>query len=82
MQPKIATISCGQDNSYGHPGKEAVEHMQDAGAEIFQTTECGQIGITEEDGKVCVRRRLDVEKSKGWLEAPSSFVLEYPYEKH
>ena len=56
--------------------------MQDAGAEIFQTTECGQIGITEEDGKVCVRRRLDVEKSKGWLEAPSSFVLEYPYEKH
>lgn len=82
LQPKIATISCGQDNSYGHPGKEAVEHMQDAGAEIFQTTECGQIGITEEDGKVCVRRRLDVEKSKGWLEAPSSFVLEYPYEKH
>ena len=38
--------------------------MQDAGAEIFQTTECGQIGITEEDGKVCVRRLL---KEKGVL---------------
>lgn len=58
LQPKIATISCGQDNSYGHPGKEAVEHMQDAGAEIFQTTECGQIGITEEDGKIIIFKRL------------------------
>ena len=58
LQPKIATISCGQDNSYGHPGKEAVEHMQDAGAEIFQTTECGQISITEEDGRICVRELL------------------------
>ena len=64
LQPKIATISCGQDNSYGHPGKEAVEHMQDVGAEIFQTTECGQISITQEDGKVCVRRLL---KEKGVL---------------
>lgn len=58
LQPKIATISCGQDNSYGHPGKEAVEHMQDAGAEIFQTTECGQIGITEEDGIITIFHRL------------------------
>lgn len=58
LQPKIATISCGQDNSYGHPEKEAVEHMQDAGAEIFQTTECGQIGITEEDGKIIIFKRL------------------------
>ena len=64
LQPKIATISCGRNNSYGHPGKEAVEHMQDAGAEIFQTTECGQISITQEDGKVCVRRLL---KEKGVL---------------
>lgn len=58
LQPKIVTISCGQNNSYGHPGKEAVEHMQDAGAEIFQTTECGQIGITEEDGIITIFHRL------------------------
>lgn len=64
LQPKLATISCGRNNSYGHPGKEAVEHMQDVGAEIFQTTECGQISITQEDGKVCVRRLL---KEKGVL---------------
>lgn len=25
LQPKLATISCGRNNSYGHPGKEAVE---------------------------------------------------------
>ena len=40
-------------------------------------------GITESQRQeLCGRWQDAVEKSKGWLEAPSSFVLEYPYEKH
>lgn len=46
LKPQIATISCGIGNSYGHPGKEAVEHMEESGAKIYETTECGQITIT------------------------------------
>lgn len=61
LQPEAATISCGKDNSYGHPGKEAVEHMRDAGAEIFQTTECGQIGITKKEGELRIKRYLGTE---------------------
>lgn len=39
--------------------------------------------ITEsERQELCGHWQCAVEKSKGWLEAPSSFVLEYPYEKH
>lgn len=45
LHPKVATISCGIRNRYGHPGKEAVLHMKNSGAKIYDTRECGQIGI-------------------------------------
>lgn len=45
LHPQIATISCGVDNSYGHPAAEAVANMKDSGAEIYETTKCGQITI-------------------------------------
>lgn len=52
LKPKTATISCGIDNSYGHPGAEAVENMETAGAVIFETTECGQITILPKEGEI------------------------------
>lgn len=52
LRPKTATISCGIDNSYGHPGAEAVENMQAAGAYIYETTKCGQITILPDKGRV------------------------------
>lgn len=51
LKPKIATISCGINNSYGHPGAEAVENMEESGAKIYETTECGQITILPKEGK-------------------------------
>ena len=53
LSPKISVISCGEDNSYGHPGEEAVLHMEDAGSEVFYTMKSGQITIeTESEGEV------------------------------
>lgn len=49
LHPEIATISCGIENRYGHPGKEAVLHMENSGAKIYDTRECGQIGIYGKD---------------------------------
>lgn len=43
--PDIAVVSCGEDNSYGHPGKEAVLHMEKAGCKVFYTMESGQITV-------------------------------------
>ena len=45
LKPEIATISCGENNRYGHPAAEAVANIKDSGAKIYETTKCGQITI-------------------------------------
>lgn len=50
VKPRLTLISCGKDNSYGHPHKEALERLEAAGSKILQTTECGAI-IVESNGK-------------------------------
>lgn len=50
VQPRLTLISCGKDNSYGHPHREALERLEAAGSKILQTTECGAITV-ESDGK-------------------------------
>lgn len=46
VSPKYAVISCGVDNSYGHPHRETVDKLNKAGAEIYRTDEQGNITIT------------------------------------
>lgn len=50
VKPRLTLISCGRDNSYGHPHREALERLDAAGSKILQTTECGAITV-ESDGK-------------------------------
>lgn len=45
LSPELTVISCGEGNSYGHPGKEAVERMREAGSRVVSTMERGQILI-------------------------------------
>ena len=45
LKPKIAVISSGENNSYGHPHKEAVERMEEAECEILNTAKRGQVMI-------------------------------------
>lgn len=37
VQPRVAVISVGQDNTYGHPHKEAMDRIIATGAQIFTT---------------------------------------------
>lgn len=45
LNPKVSVISCGENNRYGHPGKEAVEHMEKAGSDIYATMSGGEISL-------------------------------------
>jgi competence protein ComEC len=45
FSPETTVISCGIDNSYGHPTKEALERIQDLGADVYVTSEVGQITL-------------------------------------
>ncbi|MBQ9149235.1 MAG: MBL fold metallo-hydrolase [Oscillospiraceae bacterium] len=47
--PEYAIISCGKDNSYGHPHEEVVSRYQDAGIPMLRTDELGHI-IATSDG--------------------------------
>lgn len=45
VSPQIALISCGQNNRYGHPGKESMERLRREGAEIFRTDMLGAVTV-------------------------------------
>jgi competence protein ComEC len=49
VQPTYAIVSAGKDSRYGHPHKEVVELVNQAGAEIFSTAKSGTI-IFKSDG--------------------------------
>lgn len=66
ISPKVALISAGKKNRYGHPHKETMETLSESGAVALQTKDMGEIEIDiRESGK-----RIDI---KGFN---SSFPLE------
>lgn len=52
ITPKLAVISCGKNNRYGHPHEEVVERLKQVGSEILSTTERGQITVMVERKQV------------------------------
>ncbi len=54
LSPEAAGISCGKENRYGHPAEEAVSHMKDAGAVVYDTRFSGQIKVTLPGGEMRV----------------------------
>lgn len=46
VTPKEAFISCGQGNDYGHPHKETMTKLENAGIHIFRTDRDGTVTLT------------------------------------
>ena len=53
VNPDYAVISCGRDNSYGHPAAEMLTTLREAGVQVFRTDEQGSIVVTS-DGRELV----------------------------
>ena len=45
LKPQYAIISVGKDNDYGHPNEKILQRLENIGAEIFRTDECGTIEV-------------------------------------
>lgn len=45
LQPDIAVISCGENNSYGHPHEEILQRLDEVESKIFTTPQCGAITV-------------------------------------
>lgn len=56
FQPKISLISCGKNNSYGHPHEETLERLEDCGTKIFSTVDSGEITLKIYKRKVKIKQ--------------------------
>ena len=52
VRPVYAVISCGKDNSYGHPHTETLERLADAGVHVIRTDESGAVTVKVRGKKV------------------------------
>ena len=58
VNPKVALISCGRDNSYGHPHAELLDRLNKHGAQIYRTDIGGEIRVVVEDNKIFMKSYL------------------------
>jgi competence protein ComEC len=65
--PKIALISCGRNNPFGHPAAEILEELEGRGARIFRTDQDGTVRIRLEGDAILVEREIDTGRSLGTL---------------
>ena len=54
LRPKIALISVGADNDYGHPRDETLDLLTGLGARVLRTDQCGRILVGVQDGALAV----------------------------
>lgn len=51
-RPKLAVISAGAGNSYGHPGREALQRLNAAGAKVLRTDKLGAVKVCFDGGRL------------------------------
>ena len=54
LHPKVALISVGSNNDYGHPAQQTISLYEFLGAHIFRTDERGDIALVEHDQKLSI----------------------------
>ena len=54
LRPRLALISCGKSNGYGHPHEELLERLENAGCRICVTACCGAVTVRTDGEKLWV----------------------------
>ncbi|MBU6347953.1 MAG: hypothetical protein KGQ38_05005, partial [Actinomycetales bacterium] len=52
LRPKIALISVGAKNMYGHPATQTLTLYESLGSRIFRTDLSGSIAVSEDSGRL------------------------------
>ncbi|AUG77181.1 hypothetical protein CFP65_2343 [Kitasatospora sp. MMS16-BH015] len=45
LNPRLALISCGEGNTYGHPSSQTLDHLRALGATVLRTDRAGDIAV-------------------------------------
>lgn len=59
ISPRIALISAGEDNPYGHPHSELINRLAQTDCQIYQTNQTGAITVHYKDDKISVKSFLE-----------------------
>jgi competence protein ComEC len=59
VSPRLAMISCGRRNLFGHPHPEVLEALRERQIAVFRTDRGGSIDLTVEGSHLFVRREID-----------------------
>ncbi|MDE5951030.1 MAG: DNA internalization-related competence protein ComEC/Rec2, partial [Acetatifactor sp.] len=57
VTPRLALISAGRDNSYGHPHEELLERLEERGCRVVQTLESGAVTLRAEHSGIAKENR-------------------------
>jgi competence protein ComEC len=52
LAPRLALISCGLGNSYGHPAPTTLELLRSTGATVLRTDTQGDLAVIDENGRL------------------------------
>ena len=63
VSPKVAIISCGTENSYGHPHKETLETLKNAGVDTYLTYQFNALCVKSDGKSITVLDNLEVIKT-------------------
>lgn len=53
VRPRIAIISCGKGNSYGHPNAETLNRLRKYGTDVYRTDKLGSIVFSTDGKDIC-----------------------------
>jgi competence protein ComEC len=73
VRPKVAIVSAGAGNPYGHPARSTIERLRATGARVFRTDTDGTVEVTiEPSGRIAIsaagaRRMSEAEGRAGQL---------------
>ena len=59
VSPKYAVISCGANNSYGHPHREVISLLQSMNAAVYRTDIDGTIVVSSDGNDISVEKEFD-----------------------
>lgn len=61
VHPLISIISCGKNNSYGHPHKETLNRFKEyaPNSRIYRTDECGQVIVKVNKSGMVIKKFID-----------------------
>jgi competence protein ComEC len=67
VAPRLALVSAGSRNPFGHPHPEVLARLDDVGAAIYRTDADGAVEVISDGVRLVVRRWARPELTEEWL---------------